>query len=1031
MFKVLLCIATKHDWTLVGVAVAVCVLASQATFYLHAKIPAAPAWRRRVWIAMTGLVAGSGIWTTHFVAMLALNTGLPDGQATVPTFGSLAVAIVGTTAGFAIAVSNAIKASRTTINLAGGLVIGASITLMHYVGMLGYRTTGRLEWDAAYVAASVLIGLLFGATALAVVGPGAGLARRCLAGALLTLGIVGMHFTGMTAITIVPDPRDLVPRELLSDHALIAVSVGVTCLILVMVVMGAALDTASRQGNLRRLREALDVIPDGIAFYDADDHLVAWNSKYADLCASRGTIAAVGVAFTDILKHGLEIGAFPEAVGQETEWLEARMASRAASIDNLLQRTPAGRWLRVTERHTADGGVVTSCVDITELKAAEIAMAEARDAAQEHARRADVAEAVAGLGHWRLDVATREITWSSQLYRIYGFEPGNRLDLDAVMAMSHPDDAAEGQKRLARQAAGGGAESSVSRIIRASGEVRYLSGNSRAEPGPDGAVVAIVGTVVDVTDQKLAEMALSASEERFRRLAVNAPSIIAESTLDGMMTYMSPACLALTGFTPEELEGRPFSSLMDSEDAEKVQAMCRAVLDSKGAIAPWTVEFRATHKSGARIWMDCRPTPVIDPVTGLFSGITDVITDFTQRKALEAELRGAQADAEAAASVKAEFLANMSHELRTPLTSIIGFTGLAAEQAELSKLTRTYVERVRDASQALLCTVNDILDFSKLEAGQVAIHPQPMNVSKLARATLELFTPQAGAKDLRLELDDAGCGDGLVVAADPDRLRQIMLNFVSNAVKFTEQGSVTIRTAYDIAAQSLQVDVIDTGGGIAPDKQALLFQRFSQIDGSLTRAKGGTGLGLAICKGLVEAMGGEIGVESHDGEGSRFWFRIPAAPAQLTSLDDEADATLRPAFEGVRVLVVDDHDTNRELARLFLAGVGAEVTEACDGEEAVKLAQEWPFDVILMDLRMPRLDGAGALRRIRDQAGPNDATPILAFTADATADLNEKLIADGFEGVVAKPLAPDALLTAVARATAFEALPPMEYADAV
>ena len=330
-----------------------------------------------------------------------------------------------------------------------------------------------------------------------------------------------------------------------------------------------------------------------------------------------------------------------------------------------------------------------------------------------------------------------------------------------------------------------------------------------------------------------------------------------------------------------------------------------------------------------------------------------------------------------------------------------------------------------------MCTVNDILDFSKLEAGQVAIQPQPVSMSRLARATLDLFTPQAGAKDIDLVLDDAGSGPDLVVAVDPDRVRQILLNFVSNAVKFTAAGSVTLRMRYDQGAARLRVQVIDTGGGIDEAKQALLFKRFSQIDGSLTRTQGGTGLGLAICKGLVEAMGGEIGLDSDPGRGSRFWFRIPAQPATLAANDADPAALTRPAFEGVRVLVVDDHPTNRELARLFLAGVGAEVSEAEDGEEAVELAGDWPFDVILMDLRMPKLDGAGALRRIRASGGPNDGTPILAFTADATADLAERLLAAGFDDIVAKPLEPNALLGAVARATAFAAPADQDYADAV
>jgi CheY-like chemotaxis protein len=293
-----------------------------------------------------------------------------------------------------------------------------------------------------------------------------------------------------------------------------------------------------------------------------------------------------------------------------------------------------------------------------------------------------------------------------------------------------------------------------------------------------------------------------------------------------------------------------------------------------------------------------------------------------------------------------------------------------------------------------------------------------MSLGKLTRATLDLFTPQAGAKDLSLSLDRDPGGD-VVVALDPDRIRQILLNLVSNAVKFTNSGGVTLRTRYDAQSAMLNVDVIDTGDGIPEDKQDRLFKRFAQVDGSLTRVQGGTGLGLAICKGLVEAMGGEIGVESRVGEGSRFWFKVPAPAARLPETSAAGADIDRVTFVGVRVLVVDDHPTNRELARLFLAGVGAEVTEAAGGEEAARLASEWPFDAILMDLRMPKLDGLGALRRIRSAPGPNDVTPILAFTADTDGEILNNLAALGFQGLVSKPVEPAALIAAVARATAY------------
>lgn len=385
-------------------------------------------------------------------------------------------------------------------------------------------------------------------------------------------------------------------------------------------------------------------------------------------------------------------------------------------------------------------------------------------------------------------------------------------------------------------------------------------------------------------------------------------------------------------------------------------------------------------------------------------------------RAALAEARTARIEAEKAAAVKTEFLANMSHELRTPLTSVVGFTRLAAEQPDLSPLSRDYIDRVGEASRALLCAVNDILDFSKLEAGEVSLRPEPVAVHGLMRRTLDLFSPQAAAKDLALQLEDL-TPPGLTIAIDADRLRQVLLNLVGNAVKFTAQGRVTLSATYDEAAERLALAVVDTGPGIPADRIDRLFKRFSQVDGGLNRGHGGTGLGLAICKGIVETMGGEIGVASVVGEGSRFFLSVPAARAQspVAEAVDERPAAPR---DGVKVLVTDDHPANRELVRLFLSAVGAQITEAADGEAAVEATAREVFDVILMDLRMPKLDGIGAVARIRGAEGPNRTTPILAFTADAATAFDARLEALGFDGAVAKPVEPSQLISAILGAVA-------------
>jgi PAS domain S-box-containing protein len=534
-----------------------------------------------------------------------------------------------------------------------------------------------------------------------------------------------------------------------------------------------------------------------------------------------------------------------------------------------------------------------------------------------------------------------------------------------------------------------------------------------------GEIICITDVLRDVTAWKRAKEALASSEARYRLIADNASDVIATFTPMGEISFVSPACRKTLGFDPNELIGRRAVDMAHPDDQSAFRAYFVDLLTRRVDVAGEPLQFRCQQKDGAWVWLEGRPKLYFDDISGELIEVQDVLRDISARKVLEAQLISARAEAEAAAAAKADFLANMSHELRTPLTSIIGFTNLAAEQAELSDLTRDYVDRVGNASRALLCAVNDILDFSKLEAGQVSFHPEPVAIAKLCRATIDLFAPQAGAKDLSLILDGDDAGDGLVIAIDPDRIRQILLNLVGNAVKFTASGGVTLRTRYNNLAQRLCIEVIDTGAGLSDTDQDRLFRRFSQIDGSLTRAQSGTGLGLAICKGLTEAMGGEIGVESRVGKGSRFWFEVPAAPAVLIDPKTGPQGSDQISFTGVRVLVADDNPTNRELASLFLTGMGVEISEAVNGEDAAQMAAAFPYDVILMDIQMPVLNGPDALRRIRDSQGPNDTTPILAFTADVTADARVRLLQLGFDTVVEKPINPRALITAVARATAF------------
>ena len=636
-----------------------------------------------------------------------------------------------------------------------------------------------------------------------------------------------------------------------------------------------------------------------------------------------------------------------------------------------------------------------------------------RDVAQEQTRWADMAENLAGVGYWRVVLATQKVTWSDQMYAILGVEPGSRVSPDRWLKAIHPDDLVR-TRRYYREMLKGTAASPImlTRMVRGNGEVRHVNGQMIVERDAEGRPTIVFGVIVDITAQKTAEMAIIESETRFRMLTENGSDVLAHSSLDGRITYVSPSVENRLGFKPEEVIGRAFIEFVHEEDAESVLAAVRAQFESRGHAAPVRVEYRSTHKDGREIWFEARPTLVLDPVTGRISGVTDIIRDITRRKMLEIELRQARADAEAAATVKGEFLANMSHELRTPLTAVLGFTKLVEDQPELSDATRGYVERVSNAGKALRATVNDILDFSKLEAGQVDIKPRPMSPAELTRETIELFDAQATAKGLSLTMSGLEALPNLVLC-DPDRLRQVLLNLIGNAVKFTERGGVEIQAVFDPATERLSFSIVDTGPGMPSNRVGHLFQRFSQVDGSSTRKHGGTGLGLAICKGLTDAMNGEIGVESHEGEGSRFWFSLPAPTVEQGEEGGSASDPHLSLPESCRILIVDDNLANRELVRAILGPFGAEMTDAADGDEAISSARETPFDVILMDLRMPRVDGRAAAARIR-QEGVNARTPILAFSADASTLAVDEL----FDGQIAKPLSTLGLIETLARTLA-------------
>ncbi|HEY2660123.1 MAG TPA: ATP-binding protein [Caulobacteraceae bacterium] len=616
-----------------------------------------------------------------------------------------------------------------------------------------------------------------------------------------------------------------------------------------------------------------------------------------------------------------------------------------------------------------------------------------------------MAESLTGVGHWRLRVADLHTFWSEQVYRIHGvtpesFNPNHQSALDFF----HPDDRPAVVEQFDRAIRQGATFEFEARIIRPDGQTRTTVCKGACEPGSSDAPKAIVGVLQDITERRRAEAAQRENAERLTRFIERLPAG-AVHVRAGALT-MNAELERITGYSRHELPTLKawFSKLYGDEGGRLMARYEQTRQDGFKAIVhgtirrsdgePRVLELRACDDPSGEIW---------------------IVHDVTDRQAMQDELIAARDRAEVAARAKSEFLANMSHELRTPLTAIIGFTGLLSSQSGLAKIERHWVTRIDDAGKALLAIVNDVLDFSKLEAGSVELESEIFEPRRLVADTLALLNEQAMRKGVTLAAQVAdSVASGLI--GDTGRLRQVLINLVSNAVKFTNHGGVAVVVETEDREDrgpGVRFSVIDTGIGIPDTALGQIFQRFVQADGSISRKFGGTGLGLAISARLVELMGGEIGVDSRLGEGSTFWFWAPLAESSCVAPTATVEAPVR--LEAVRVLLVEDAEANQELISTLLGAVGVEVAIANNGAEALEAVKMARYDLILMDVQMPVMGGVQATEIIRGMGGALARIPIIALSANVLPEQVAEYHRAGMSAHLAKPINPRDLLTAIAR----------------
>lgn len=473
----------------------------------------------------------------------------------------------------------------------------------------------------------------------------------------------------------------------------------------------------------------------------------------------------------------------------------------------------------------------------------------------------------------------------------------------------------------------------------------------------------------------------------------------------GTIEYVNPAFEKATGYTSAEVLGQNPRILSSGEQGH---LFYRQLWSSITSGTVWRGEFHNRRKDGSLFWELATISPVINDSRQVvhFVAIKD---DVTERKLMEEELRQAKQLAERANALKSLFLANMSHEIRTSMNGIMGMAEQLLEN-DLDPAQRERAEIVLLSAEGLLSIINDILDISKIEAGMLALESLEFDPVDVLDNLARLLTPQASKKDLAFTCDAAQDVPRAVVG-DPGRLRQILLNLASNAIKFTHHGTVSVRMTLVSASPTtsiLRFAVCDTGIGILADKLELLFKKFTQVDSSTAREYGGTGLGLAISKQLVALMGGEIGVSSVINEGSEFWFTVCFSTSRH-SAPVPASTPPPPAaylsWDGMRILLVDDEPINQKVAMGYLRLFNLQVDVVDDGEAAIQALGEHPYDLVFMDMQMPRLDGVEATRLIRSRhsVALNPHVPIIAMTANVMQGDRQMCLEAGMNDHVAKP----------------------------
>ncbi|MFG6428344.1 MHYT domain-containing protein [Roseateles sp. LYH14W] len=838
--------------------------------------------------------------------------------------------------------------------LSGSLAMGGGIWAMHFIGMLAFSLCTSVGFDAGITLASMLPAVLASWVALNLLSRGTlGRLDWVLGGVLVGAGIGAMHYTGMSAMELT--------AQLRYDPLWFGASI-------VVAVLLAMLALWVRFGLEHRVSPLTAVLLGGLVMG----------------CAIAGMhYTAMGAARF--------VGA-PDAVCVDTMDRNDYLALAITVVTLTISLLTAG----------ANG--------LLRYRALNRQLGLAQERTQ-----ALLDTAVDGIVTVDNDGLIRSFNGAAE--RLFGWRADEALGQSVSLLL--PDPGAEGREAQINRYLSIGRRGSAAEAAGAIGDrevmARHRDGDlipirlavGRVEQHGDRHYIAFI---TDIADRKQMEQALRDSEEQYRSLIANSPGVTFRSRIDEHWTMLliSDAIETLSGWPAADfLAGRVHTGdLVHADDRERINATVHAALVADQS---YVVEYRLLRRDGGERWVSETGRGMRD-ANGQPRWIDGAIIDISEAKRLQQELTQAKESAEAAVAAKGAFLANMSHEIRTPMNAILGFTELLLDTT-LGELQRKHLTTVRGSARSLLGLLNDILDTAKLEKGAVELEQLDFSLHAVCEQTFNSLRLGAQRKGLALQLDYPDA-EPRFFKGDPLRIQQVLVNMVGNAIKFTEQGVVTL--AMRVEQGQVHLRVIDTGIGIAADRLDRIFDAFAQADASTTRRFGGTGLGTTISRQLVERMGGRITVESTEGVGSCFhiWLPLPAGEA-VANAEDGAQMVLPP----LRVLVADDVAQNGELLQLMLGREGHTVRLASNGLEALQAFSEQDFDVVLMDVHMPELDGLGATRRIRqfELSHSRPRTPVVALTASVLEEDRQAALAAGMDGFATKPIEAALLRAEIAR----------------